>query len=70
MVRTYCILALTIGSLGMASCAPTNSFQGFQAIDATPSDVKVGTDSRSTVLAKLGTPTEVSTFDKNTWFYI
>jgi outer membrane protein assembly factor BamE (lipoprotein component of BamABCDE complex) len=70
MLRINSILALALISSGIASCAPTNSYQGFQAIEAAPSDVKVGTDSRSTVLAKLGSPTEVSTFDKNTWFYI
>ena len=56
--------------LGAAACTPVNSFQGFQAIDHTPSEIKVGEDSRSTVQSKLGSPTAVSTFDKNTWFYL
>jgi outer membrane protein assembly factor BamE (lipoprotein component of BamABCDE complex) len=60
------ILALAL----MAACAPTSSYQGFQAIDKTPADVKVGEDNRTTVLAKLGTPTASSTFDKDTWFYM
>lgn len=58
------------GVIGASGCTPTNSYQGFQAIDHTPSEVKVGEDNRSTVQAKLGSPTAVSTFDKNTWFYI
>ncbi len=70
MLRKSCMFTLSVTLLAASSCAPTNSFQGFQAIEAAPSDVKVGADSRTTVLAKLGTPTEVSTFDKNTWFYI
>jgi outer membrane protein assembly factor BamE (lipoprotein component of BamABCDE complex) len=49
---------------------PTSSYQGFQAIDANPKDVKVGSDTRSTVLARLGTPTATASFDKNTWFYL
>ncbi len=58
------------GALAAAACVPLNSYQGFQAIDQTPSDVKVGQDTRATVLARLGTPTATATFDKDTWFYI
>ncbi len=32
--------------------------------------MKVGEDTRSTVLTKLGSPTARSTFDKNVWFYM
>ena len=63
--------AMTLASLlGASACTPVNSFQGFQAVDHAPSDVKIGEDTRSTVLARLGSPTAVSTFDKDTWFYI
>ncbi len=54
----------------LAACAPTAAYEGFQAIDQSPEAVKVGEDSRTTVLAKLGTPTATSTFDKDTWFYM
>jgi outer membrane protein assembly factor BamE (lipoprotein component of BamABCDE complex) len=60
----------SLGLLAAGACTPTNNFQGFQAIDASPNDVKVGTDTRATVLARLGTPTEKSTFDNETWFYL
>jgi outer membrane protein assembly factor BamE (lipoprotein component of BamABCDE complex) len=56
--------------LGAAACTPVNSYQGFQAIDHSPSEIKVGEDTRATVQSKLGSPTAVSTFDKNTWFYL
>ena len=56
--------------LGATACTPINSYQGFQAVDHAPGDVKVGEDTRATVMARLGTPTAVSSFDKNTWFYI
>ncbi len=64
------VFAIALSLVGAAACSPTNSFQGFQVVDQAPSDVKVGTDTRETVLARLGTPTATSTFDKNTWFYI
>ena len=35
-----------------------------------PEDVKVGVDTRSTVLTRLGSPSESATFDPNIWFYI
>ena len=70
MSRTICLLAMSAVVLGTAACVPTSSFQGFQAIDSNPKDVKVGGDTRSTVLARLGTPTATASFDKNTWFYL
>lgn len=56
--------------LGTAACTPVTSFQGFQAIEEKPQDVKVKVDTKSVVLARLGSPTAVSTFDPNLWFYM
>ena len=70
MPRIISLLAISVSLLGAAACTPTNLYQGFQAIDANPSDVKVGTDNRSTVMARLGTPTATDSFDTNTWFYL
>ena len=49
----------------MTACAPMTAFQGYQAIDAKPADVKVGADTKNSVRARLGTPSQVSTFDPN-----
>ncbi|MEP6967177.1 MAG: outer membrane protein assembly factor BamE [Pseudomonadota bacterium] len=65
---TFAVLSFALA--GAAACSPTNSFQGFQAVEQAPADVKVGEDTRSTVLARLGSPTATSAFDKDTWFYI
>ena len=70
MPRILSLLAASACILGAAACTPTATYQGFQAIDANPKDVKVGTDTRATVLARLGTPTATAAFDKNTWFYL
>jgi outer membrane protein assembly factor BamE (lipoprotein component of BamABCDE complex) len=67
--RKAALLALAFG-LATAACSPVTSYEGFQVTDVRPADVKVGEDTRSTVLTKLGSPTATSTFDKNTWFYI
>lgn len=55
---------------GLSACSPITSYSGFQAIDSDPKDVKVGTDTKSTVRAKLGSPSVQSTFDPNVWFYV
>ena len=64
-------LALIAASLvSIGACSPIVYHQGFQTIDVRPADVKVGQDTRSTVLEKLGSPTTMSTFDKDLWFYM
>jgi outer membrane protein assembly factor BamE (lipoprotein component of BamABCDE complex) len=62
--------ALVAAAAALGGCAPTSIYQGFQAIDAKPQDIKVGDDTKSTVMSRLGTPSAVSTFDPNQWFYI
>jgi outer membrane protein assembly factor BamE (lipoprotein component of BamABCDE complex) len=65
------VLAATVlAAAGLSACSPMTSYSGFQAIDSDPKDVKVGTDTKSTVRAKLGSPSAQSTFDPNVWFYV
>ncbi|HLK24723.1 MAG TPA: outer membrane protein assembly factor BamE [Caulobacteraceae bacterium] len=71
MFRAAPLLAGLAASAALVSaCTPTTSFQGFQAIDARPQDVQVGVDTRESVKAKLGTPSVVSTFDPDVWYYV
>lgn len=71
MFRRVAYVALAAGLLtSAAACAPITTYSGFQAIEANPKDVKVGTDTKSTVRASLGSPSTTSTFDPNVWFYI
>jgi outer membrane protein assembly factor BamE (lipoprotein component of BamABCDE complex) len=70
MFRRAVFAALAAGLLATAACAPISSYSGFQAIESDPKDVKVGVDTKSTVRGKLGSPSAVSTFDPNTWFYM
>ena len=68
---TFAVLAAaTVALGGLSACSPISSYSGFQAIDSDPKDVKVGTDTKSTVRAKLGSPSVQSTFDPNVWFYM
>ena len=71
MFRRVLIAACAAGSLAAGACAPITSYSGFQTVDADPAkDVALGTDTKSTVRAKLGTPSATSTFDPNVWFYM
>ena len=73
MIRatTFAVLAAaTVALGGLSACSPITSYSGFQAIDSDPKDVKIGTDTKSTVRAKLGSPSVQSTFDPNVWFYM
>ena len=71
MLRTKLLLAALSAAALTAACAPTVGQNGFQAIDAKPADILAGTDTKQTVLTKLGTPSTTSTFERdNIWYYI
>ena len=74
MFRRAAFAAVAAGLLAgvgaLAACAPIQSYSGFQAIESDPKDVVVGTDTKSTVRGKLGSPSATSTFDPNVWFYM
>ena len=69
MIRRASAFALA-GALVLGACSPLTSYQGFQAVEANPKDVKVGVDDKTTVMDRLGSPSAVAAFDPNTWFYI
>ena len=66
--RTLLIAAAAVA--GLSACAPISRYSGFQAIENRPADVKVGEDTKSTVLARLGSPSTTSTFEPNVWYYV
>jgi len=71
MHRTKLVLAAFAVAAATAACAPTVGQNGFQAIDAKPTDIVAGTDTKQTVLTKLGSPSTTSTFEAdNVWYYI
>ncbi len=71
-LRTSLFVLAVLGLAGavLAGCAPLRNVSGYQAIDNQPKDMKVGVDTKSTVLDKLGSPSAQSTFDNNVWYYI
>ena len=73
MIRRASALALAsalVAASALSACSPITSYQGFQAVESNPKDVKVGVDDKTTVMDRLGSPSTVAAFDPNTWFYI
>lgn len=69
-LRRPLFAAALVAGVALAACAPIRQVSGYQAIDHAPKDMKVGMDTKSTVLDQLGSPSAQSTFDPNTWYYI
>jgi len=58
-------------SVPLTGClTPTKDYHGYIADEAAPGDIVPGEDTRSTVLARLGSPSTKSVFDDNTWIYM
>lgn len=71
MLRSKLLLAALSAAALTAACAPVVGQNGFQAIDAKPADIVAGTDTRETVLTRLGSPSTTSTFERDSiWYYI
>ena len=71
MPRIASILAVATLAVSAAACAPVVGLHGFQVVDVKPSDIVAGTDTKETVLARLGTPSTTSTFEPGqVWYYI
>lgn len=61
-LRRIALAGLAAAALG--ACTATRDFHGYVPDQALPEDVKPAVDTRSTVLARLGTPSTTSLFDK------
>ena len=67
---TRALFAAAVLTTGLAGCTPTKNYHGYIADEAAPSDIEPGVDTRSTVLARLGSPSTKSIFDDDTWIYM
>lgn len=70
MSKSVRALIIASAALTAGACAPQVSRQGFQPVDVLPSEIAVGVDTRDTVAQRLGTPSAVSTFEPNIWYYV
>jgi len=62
---------VSVVALGlMAACTPTEQVRGYVPTAETISKLKTGIDNKRKVVRLVGSPTSVSTFESNTWYYI
>ena len=65
------ILAAGLMALPLTAClTPSRDYHGYVADETQPEEIQPGEDTRSTVLAQLGSPSTKSLFDDNTWIYM
>ena len=62
---SLCFLLAT----SLMACTPTIANRGNMVEEEKLAEIKTGESSREDVARILGTPTQVSTFDENTWYY-
>ncbi len=63
------IWLLWAGLALLAACTPTMANRGNMVDPDKLSQIKKGSSTREEVVNKLGTPTEIATFDENIWYY-
>jgi outer membrane protein assembly factor BamE (lipoprotein component of BamABCDE complex) len=62
--------AASLLALPLTAClTPATDFHGYIADEVLPREIKPGEDTRSSVLAQLGSPSTQGLFDTNTWIY-
>lgn len=71
---TLKILFLVSASFALSACNPTLRTHGYIATKDKPQEVQQGTDTKASVLARLGNPSVKGTFDESletdTWYYM
>jgi outer membrane protein assembly factor BamE (lipoprotein component of BamABCDE complex) len=64
------LLAAVLMALPLTAClTPSVDLHGYIPDEVEPKQIKPGEDTRSTVLAQLGSPSTKSLFDEDTWIY-
>jgi outer membrane protein assembly factor BamE (lipoprotein component of BamABCDE complex) len=64
------LFILPVFILCVSACTPTEAVHGSLLQEAQLKQLKVGQSSKSDVLQRLGSPTNISPFDPLTWYYI
>jgi outer membrane protein assembly factor BamE (lipoprotein component of BamABCDE complex) len=59
-----------VASIAIGGCTPIIANRGNMLDEERIAQVKTGTSSKNDVFEALGSPSVVSTFDDNTWYYV
>lgn len=63
-------IALLLCSISLAACTPVTANRGNLLDDYQMKEIVPGQDTRDEVIRKIGSPTTISPFDDNTWYYL
>lgn len=69
MVKFKIIIACA-AILALNACQASRNFHGYLPDQVQPSEIEPSVDTRSTVIARLGSPSTTSIFDDNLWVYM
>ena len=67
-MRKFLLVLAAVAAV--SGCRSTREFHGYVPDQALPTEVKPDVDTRSTVLARLGSPSTESVFDDSMWIYM
>lgn len=63
-------VAAVVAGLSLGACAPQVDERGWRPDDVAVSAIRPGVDNKESVIRLLGTPSTVSNFDDQSWYYI
>lgn len=64
------ILTACAAILALNACQASRNFHGYLPDQVLPQNIEPSVDTRSTVIARLGSPSTTSVFDDNLWVYM
>lgn len=69
-MKNILIATIIASSLLTVSCTPTVNMRGNMINEYKLAQIQKGTDTRTDVLRKMGSPTTVAPFDDTVWYYL
>ncbi|MEN9855411.1 MAG: hypothetical protein RLZZ157_537 [Pseudomonadota bacterium] len=69
-VRSLMVIGACFVAGMTAACTPIVDRRGFLADDSQTAPFTPGTDTKETVLSRMGNPSQTGVFDEQTWYYI
>lgn len=70
MKKTAIVASVAMAFMATGCVSTVKAYHGYAPDEVTPSAIEPGVDTRSSVMAQLGSPSTESVFDDNTWVYI
>lgn len=69
-IKRKLMAGVVIVAIAATACSPIVRRHGYVPESAALSEIKIGEDSRSSVLATYGNPSTTALFEGDTWYYI